>query len=386
MCFQFGLDKTSWFWKEQADQSVPGTGERLRLPNPQSDDTLPVTAKQGRYDRLSAIYFDLIGHGVPVGARITRAVLTIEEGTGQNQNVEQPEYNVQSKVIEACAIKPVWAEGSAELWNTLPSFKNKECVKGVRHQALVPRWTFDLSRLARKWAISAFLHNNGVMLVPVIKGNKPNDTNWQVNLKIPDRDNSKTAGIDEYRKTRGRAFMSVTYEKPKPPKARNPNPNPQSPYVPPPYVPPASGSGGGTNITGAPPIGGVGIPPYGGSGPVVTGGSNPSAPSVSSPTTGSGSSGSGNGSSSTPTVTLASPPPVPTVRFPWYAWIVLPVALLCVAAVRSVLFEQSGAGIRPQGVIESIRTRNGTATPAPGGAMSGFLKRARVLRAKPQAP
>src|SRR5436190_1406956 len=78
-CFEFGLDETSWYWKDQTDQKVPGTGQRLRLPNPQSDDTLPVATKRGSYDRVSAISFDLIAHGVPKGARITRLVLTMEE-------------------------------------------------------------------------------------------------------------------------------------------------------------------------------------------------------------------------------------------------------------------------------------------------------------------
>src|SRR5438874_299653 len=49
LCFQYGTDRATWYWKDQADQDVPGTGQRLRLPNPQSPDTLPVAAKQGRY-------------------------------------------------------------------------------------------------------------------------------------------------------------------------------------------------------------------------------------------------------------------------------------------------------------------------------------------------
>jgi hypothetical protein len=372
MCFQYGLDKTSWYWREQTEQIVPGTGERLRLPNPQSADTLPVAAKGGRFDRISAIDFDLIGHGVPARARITRAVLTMDEGTVQNQSVEQPEYNVRGKVIEACPVTSGWARGSAELWSHRPSFKSRGCVKGVRHRALVPRWTFDLSRMAKTWALSPH-RNHGVMLVPVIKKTTKNDNNWQVDLKVPDKNSSRTTGLDEYRRTRGRTFVAVTFEKPKP----KPRPTPRSTFVPP-YVPP--GSGGGTNITGTPPIGGVGNPF--GPGPSVTGGANPSAPSGPSPSaTGNGSGGSE--STSTPAVTLTSPRPVPRARFPWYAWVVLPVALLLVAAVRSVIFEQTRAGIRPEGVIASLRKRNGTAPVEPGGGKRGFLRRARSLRAKP---
>src|SRR5204862_2491605 len=53
----------------------------------------------------------------------------------------------------------------------------------------------------------------------------------------------------------------------------------------------------------------------------------------------------------------AEPASVPTVRFPWYVWILLPIGLLAVAAVRSILFERAG-GVRPGGVIASIRARN----------------------------
>jgi hypothetical protein len=377
-CFQYGLDKTSWYWKEQTDQNVPGTGQRLHLPNPQSDDTLPVSAKQGSYDRISAIYFDLTGHGIPNRARIIRLVLTLEEGTGQDQNVEQPEYNMQDKIVGACPLKGVWAAGSAELWTDHPAFKAKTCIAGVRHRALVPRWTFDLSSIAKRWAIHPFTSNHGVMLVPIVKGTSRNAKNWQINLKVPQRDQARTTGLDEYRKTRGRAFLSVTFEKPKPPK-----PSPAPTYSPlPPYVPP-SGTGGGTNINGAPPIGGV--PPYNGpgSGPVVGGQNPPIPPASNPPVSGNGSSGTGAGTNP-PTTTLTSPPPIPAVRFPWYAWILVPVALLCLAAVRSVLFEKTRASVRPEGVIASIRERNGTAGRPPRGAPEGIAAKARSLGEEPE--
>jgi hypothetical protein len=172
--------------------------------------------------------------------------------------------------------------------------------------------------------------------------------------------------------------VTVSYLEPKPPK---PNRAPSS-SLPPPYVPPA-GTGGGTNITGGPPIG-VG-PPYNGPAPVVGGANPPVPPAGSPPVPGSGSSGSGRASSG-PTTTLTSPPPIPTVRFPWYAWILVPVALLCFAAVRSVLFEQTRAGVRPEGVIASIRSRNGGAGPSSGGAMGGIVARAEAPPERPDSP
>jgi hypothetical protein len=48
-----------------------------------------------------------------------------------------------------------------------------------------------------------------------------------------------------------------------------------------------------------------------------------------------------------------------------------------------VLFEQTRAGIRPDGVISSIRNGNGRAGRTPRGAMAGIVARAEARKAKP---
>jgi hypothetical protein len=339
---------------------VPGSSERLRLPNPQAPDTLPVAARGGRDDRISGIRFDLLAHGVPRGATITRFVLTIAEGNETDERSEQPEFNNDKKVIEACPITSGWTQGAAELWKDRPQTRGDGCVVGVRHKARPPTWTFDLTALARDWARNPFLHNDGVMFVPVMRGTQPGHRTWQVNLKIPSRDDPKTKQVDEYQRTRGRTSVTITFTRPEP---RNQTGSGG-------FGGSGSGSGtvnGGSNPFGAP-IGG------GGSG-TVKGGSNPPPPfPTPAPTP---TAGGGGGSDGT---TLTSPPPIPTVRFPWYAWVLLPVAILCLAAVRSVLFEQTRAGVRPNGVVSSIRERNATAGRAPQGAMAALLARARKAK------
>src|SRR5207302_8866416 len=47
MYFTYGTDRKDWFWSKQVDDSVPNTGQRLSLPDPQAPDTLPVSVDQG---------------------------------------------------------------------------------------------------------------------------------------------------------------------------------------------------------------------------------------------------------------------------------------------------------------------------------------------------
>jgi hypothetical protein len=362
------MDRSSWYWQEQQTQNVPGTGVILKFESPQSEDTLPVTAQKGEQDRVSAVYFDLISHGIPFGARITKLVLTMEEGTGKNQGAEQPEYNTVDRTILACPVTSIWAAGEAEMWTDRPKVDQAKCVESKHDSTKLPNptWTWDLSGVAARWAVDPYLANNGVVLIPKIVDSKPDSKQWQVNLKIPARDDSATAAVDEYQLSRGRTFVTMSYAKPRP---THTNPPPTQPPTNPPVFqpPPDSGTGGGSNLFGGPPVGGSGGSTGGFSGPPSTGGSNAPPPSSS-------------GGSSVPKqrTQLASPAPIPTVKFPWYVWVLLPIALLAIAAVRSVLFEQARAGIRPDGVIAAIRSRNEAAGSQ--GAMGGILARARELK------
>jgi hypothetical protein len=333
------------------------------LPDPQAPDTLPVAARGAREDRVSAIRFDLLAHGVPRRATITHLVLSVMEDNRADQGKEQPEFNSENKTIAACPITSGWSRGRAEMWRDRPKTGHGACVEGVRHRGTPPTWTFDLTAMAKNWARRAFVHNDGVMLVPVTKGGKSGDGTWQVNLKLPTRDDPRTARTDEYDRTRGRTAVTLTFSNP--PRGTGTGRGN--------FGGTGSGTvnGGSDPLFGAPPIGGSGG--FGGSGSgTVNGGSNPPVPVPSaSPTP------AGGGATTT---RVASPRPIPTVAFPWYAWVLLPVALLCLAAVRSVLFEQTRAGLRPDGVVSSIRERNATAGRAPQGALALLLARARRRR------
>jgi hypothetical protein len=350
-CFTYGADRTSWYWKDQHDQAVAvgPLGQRVRLPDPQAADTLPSAVRQGDATKLSAVYFDVLSHGVPMGSRITSFVLRIQEGTAPT-GPEQPEFNTQDKVILACPATRIWAAGAAELWDEKPSWSQTGCVKGTPDTSTPPVWTFDLTPIAANWAADPFVSNNGIVFVPRASS-QPQEGNYQLNLKVPSRDDTTTPTVNEYDQTKGRTVATVTYAKA----------GGSHPPAPPPPPPPPAGTGGGSfGGSGGSCCSSGGSGGFGGSGG-STGGTGP----VSG---GSGSRG-GSGSGTTP-VTQASPPPIPTVKFPWYVWILLPVGLLGLAAVRSILFEQSQAN-RPGGAIAAIRVRNAAARGEPSPSSDG---------------
>jgi len=375
-CYQHGFDRTSWYWKDQQYQNVnPGpVNQQLTFPDPQAQDTIPVTIMQSDLDRVSAIYFNLVGHGVPVGATITKFVLQIQEGAAPT-GPEQPEYNASGQIVEACPATKIWAAGAAELWDTKPTWSDTGCVKGeVDDSTEAPTWTFDLTPLATEWASDPFT-SNGVVFVPRSSGG-PADSNYQINFKIPSRDDSTTPTVNEYDSTKGRTLVTVSYQQavPSPPPTQSPKPEPpHSPkppkpttQPPPPPPPPVGGGGGGSSTGGGSSCCDTGGSTGGGTGP-VTGGSNTDF--------------GGGGNSGTTPVEQSAPSGFLPVRFPWYAWLVLPVALLALAAVRSILFEQA-QGVRPGGVISAIRARNAAARGEPAGsggsgAGGGVLQRMR---------
>src|SRR5687767_7021748 len=76
-----GTDISSWYWERQVDQEVttpvtlpppvPAASQRVRLPNPQRPDTLPVALSNGASERMSAVRFDLLAEdrGVVEGSK-----------------------------------------------------------------------------------------------------------------------------------------------------------------------------------------------------------------------------------------------------------------------------------------------------------------------------
>jgi hypothetical protein len=331
--FRYGTDLSSWYWDRQIDQEVtppvalpppiPPVSQRARLPSPQRPDTLPVGVFQGVHERMAALKFDLAERGVTPGSTIKKLVLRIEESTDKN---EQPSVDAGAAKMQACVILDVLSGGENERFADRPQFSESECAEGARETPpapAAPRWTFDLTKVADPWGEDPFA-NNGVMLLGVLQGGGAGET-WQVNLKIPARDDDGTE-VDEYEETKGRTTLSLDFV--------------------PGEDPLAAGSGsldqGGSGSVGSGSVGSFGGTPstdLSGSGagagaPVSSDGSETPAPA-------------------TPVAAVAPPEP----RVPAYVWLLIPLGLLALSAVRSVVLEPAG-GPRPGGAIEAIRQRN----------------------------
>jgi hypothetical protein len=341
--FEYGKDISAWYWKEQTDQPVtpptplpppvPPVEPRVRLPNPQRLDTLPVAVNQAQHERMSAIRFDLSERGVTPGSTIKKLILSIQESQDRN---EHPSFRPETAKIQACRINDVLAPGDAERFEERPAFAEKDCVEGKREVPAPPQppvWLFELTKISDPWGKDPF-SNNGVMLLGVIQGGGAGET-WQVNLKIPSRDNPDTQP-DEYLETKQRASIELEFE---------------------PGDPLAAGSKGGkksasldTGVSSGPASSGI---------PSSSSGFGPSTDLAGSST--GGFPGSASGTQASPAPAAQAAPVAQTgpaePRLPAYVWLLIPVGLLALSAVRSAVLEPVG-GPRPDGVIAAIRRRN----------------------------
>lgn len=341
--YEYGKDITAWYWKEQTDQPVapptplpppiPPVEPRVRLPNPQRPDTIPVAVNQAQHERMSAIKFDLSERGVTPGSTIKKLILSIQESQDRN---EHPSFRPETAKIQACRINDVLAPGDAERFEERPAFAEKDCVEGKREVPAppnAPMWRFELTKISDPWGKDPF-SNNGVMLLGVIQGGGAGET-WQVNMKIPSRDDPGTQP-DEYQETKQRATIELDFEPGKTPAGSKGDKK--------------KGASLDTGVTTGPAPGGI-----------------PSAGSGFTPSTDlAGSSTGGFPGSAAPAPASPSPPPqaAPVAqtgpaepRMPAYVWLLIPVGLLALSAVRSAVLEPVG-GPRPDGVIAAIRRRN----------------------------
>jgi Bacterial pre-peptidase C-terminal domain len=340
MYFTYGTDRKDWYWSKQVDQGIQGTGARLSLPNPQANDTLPVSVDQGAPDKVSAIYFGLLDRGLQPGSSIVEFKLRVQEGDTPSSNVtsnqDQPEYNVQGHQVEACRATEFWPDGGgAELWSGLPKFAKTACVAGKSSgKPGAMFWTFDLTQMAQPWGRNPN-SNFGVVLYPVIpKSPGPQDQEWQINLKIPARDNPSTPN-NEYNDTKKRVVATIAFS---------------SPGTGIPTTTPTTSTGGG-----APSSSGGGGTFTGGGG--FGGGAPGSSTTTTTTTTTGGSPGTTTGTS---TPVAAIPPP----HVPGIIWLLVPIGLLGIWAIRQVVLEPIGE-TRPGGAIAAIRRRNAAARGMP---------------------
>lgn len=337
--FRYGTDVSAWYWNRQVDQEAttpvplpppaPPVSQRIRLPSPQRPDTLPVAVFEAQHEKMAAIKFDLAERGVTPGSDIKKLVLRIEESIDHN---EQPSYKPETAVIQACRITDVLSPGENEQFDDRPQYSESDCVQGVREAPpapAAPAWTFDLTKIAGPWGEEPF-SNDGVMLLGVLQGGGASET-WQVNLKIPARDNAATGGADEYDQTKGRAVLTLVFVPGETAQGLEPGAADTGDAG----VAP-SGTTTGVTSTGVVPstdLTGAGSPAAGGTTP-------PSSPAASPPST-------------TPVAQTAPTEP----RVPSSVWLLVPAALLALSLVRAAVMEPVG-GPRPDGAIAAIRRRN----------------------------
>ena len=374
--FKPGVDISSWYWSRQVDQEVttppgvppplptcvpapppvgttcsaPPVSSRQRGPDPyaRAPGTLPVSMYQGSHERKSAIKFDLAERGVIEGSKIKKLLLFIEESATNEQ--KPPQVRPETAKIQACRILDYLPQGENEQFEDAPKIDDKDCVEGTRE--VVPGsaavWTFDLTKMADAWAKNPF-ENYGIMLLGVAQAAET----WEVHLKVPRLDSATEEG-DQYEMTKNRAFVTISFIPGEPPEIPD---VPDVPDAPP--APSDTGTSSGFTSSGTPTI------------PASTDFVPDEVPPVE-----------------------ATPPPTaPTEqagffvpgeqgpRMPAYVWLGIPLALLALAAVRSVVLEPVG-GPRPDGVISAIRRRNaqrrgGALVARQGvlGRMSSGLKR-----------
>ncbi len=328
--FAYGKDQTNWYWKEQQTQNL--AGQQLGLPSPQASDTLPVAVAGGQPDKLSALQLDLDFRGYQPGAAITSLVVTLAEGTAQNDKNHPPdlqqEFNQDGKAVQACMITASWKGGQAGAWSEQPGYDGSTCADG-QYDKQASTWTFDLTSIAQQWGSGA--ENDGVMLVPVAAESGSGsggvqDMSWQVNLKIPAQDDASTSGTNEYDETKSQFTLDFQFGAGEP----------TDQATPPPTV------GGGSSVyTGTTGSGGGGI-------------SGPSSTTSTTTTTTRGSAGNGGRDQ---TLAAKAPPVGSVPKLPWYAWVLFPAVLIALGSVRAVIVEPA-AGPRPDGAIAAIRARN----------------------------
>jgi hypothetical protein len=322
-------DYFNWFWTDQREIQTPSDicppspapclSLPARFPNPDGVDTLPIAStydaqeSKAEEQKISGIFFDITARGVVPGSTIKKLTISLLEEGGRNQ---------AGKSIKACLMADQFSGGEAELWANRPPVDESKCVQGTQitiGTPPAPYWIFDITNIAKGWGVDPF-SNYGVMLKPVIPaGVGPTDGTWQINLKVPRRDDPDTE-LNEYEDTKTRARMTYDFTLPPPP-------------PPPPPIDNGSGSGSGGFVPPPPP---------------------PEVPTLEPVP------------STQPTVPSSEPvaDKVPEPKVPGQVWLLLPVGILVLSMTRSAVLEPESAGDGAR-VIEAIRRRNAQRRGAP---------------------
>lgn len=384
MQFTYGVDHSAWYWVHQRDEEIDlaplPLNTRQSLPSGQDENTLPVAAEAGEPSKLSAMRFDLAERGVPEGSTVTRFVLRIAEGTDGG---EFPAFNPAGNDLRACRATDAWSPVEADLWDAQPATID-DCVTGTREEidlesgefedeSLAATWTFDLTPLAAEWGEDPFA-NHGVVLDSVIADDAGVADTWQVNLKLPRR-NDPTTPIDEYEETAHRVFVEMSHVPGEPDPDPGDEANGPDPSEPATGSDPSEDSSAGDidgDTAGSGSIGDIGGGSAGGTGGVSSGGL-PADDDVQADDFVEGDA-EPDAKADEHAVPVASEPFIPSM--PWYAWLLIPAALVVTTLIRGALVEPTSSA-RPNSVIEKIRERNasrrGAALPAPTSRLSRLI-------------
>ncbi|MDA1358891.1 hypothetical protein O1R50_04610 [Glycomyces luteolus] len=358
LSFDYGVDGVSWYWSRQIDETLElgSISQQVEWPNPQSATTMPVAVELGENTKVAALSFNLAERGVTEGSEITDFKLTVAEGDDAG---DSPTFNPTGKLVQACPITEAWTTGEAEMWDVQPPVGDgcvvgeraepdpqevadaeallaaaQEAVEGGGEEVPVvevplPTWTFDLTELAKDWGQDPFA-NYGVMFMPVMDEATPVDT-WQVNLKLPLRDDTQTP-VNEYDATAYRLAATFSYTPGEAPEDGASDPGGDV------IGGGSGGSGGGS----------------GGGGGGTGGGTDEPAPEESA--------------SAEELAPAAYEPLEP--KAPWYVWTLIPAGIVGAYLLHSVLGASSAAA-GGGGAIDRIRAHNldkrGWALPVPAG-------------------
>jgi hypothetical protein len=371
---------TAWYWQRQHKQSVEdpsggGTLATVALPDPYCPgvagvETPEQTCKRGRLptevsagdyrhpDAVSAVMFDL--SSIPLGSKVHRFTVSFREANGDARSAA---VNADGKKLRACVVTDYFGSGAARDYKEMPEHRcdrddpvatrkpvrkrsGKTTARTVPGPSPAPdpaddyRWTFDLTKLARRWVKSGTV-NTGVIFYPVRPPAKrydpASDDDWRVVFRGP----QSKAGVE----------TTLVYEPARLPKTTAPAGSPDGP----------GGAGGGfTTTTATSPSDGF----SGGSGTTSTrlGGSGRAAP----PGVPQGDSRH-TGPRQTVAASGRSPQPV---GLPGYVWIAILGGVAGLMLLRAAVLEPPD-GPRPDGVLAQIRRinaqRRGEAPPADPG-------------------
>lgn len=346
--FSYDHDQSSWFWRYQLEPAIGLLGplnQQLRLPSPQAPDTLPVAVDKGGMEKVSTLQFDLAFRGIPGGREVQSFTVTLAEGTSAgnegHQGDRRREFNVEGKQIEACAITDEWAAGSAEPWTLQPDgdrpkYDPSSCSPGARDaetDPARPSSTFDLTSLARAWA-GGSMPNRGVMLVPVLAGDSRAAFDaWQVNLKLPAREDGRASNGSEFDATKGQFVMDVAFA------TAEAGSQPSGEQAPVPSPPP-------------PPLTGAAFPAFDTTGSTF----NTSNSALER--------ARGRGPVRTTFRVAGDAPPAPSgPRLPWFVWLLLPGGVVLLAMVHAAVVEPA-EGPPGEDVVEAVRSANDAARAA----------------------